>query len=264
MTLIQPATDPARAAHITPSGLSVETWGDGVPVVLVHGSLALGVPEWEMQRPLAEHGFSLRVFDRRGYGASATAPGDDYLADADDIVELMGEGAHLVGHSYGGLGVLLAAARCPERTLSLTVLEPAAGTVALHDPAWRAFVDEVSAMWTLEGSDEEWVRTFLTAVGSDPEMLGPELMADAVALTPLLRHGRTFYGCDVPVAALAAARFPKLVVSGGHFEGFEAMCRELAVLIGGELAVLEGAGHEIQFVGEPLNERLLQLWRSVA
>lgn len=118
-------------------------------------------------------------------------------------------------------------------------------------------------MWELDGSDEDWVRTFLTAVGSDPEMLGPDLMADAIALTPLLRHGRTFFDCDVPVAAFAAARFPKLVVSGGHFEGFDAMCRELADLIGGELAVVEGAGHEIQFVGDALNERLLQLWQGV-
>jgi pimeloyl-ACP methyl ester carboxylesterase len=30
--------------------------------------------------------------------------------DAEDIAEVLGRGAHLVGHSYGGLGCLLAAA----------------------------------------------------------------------------------------------------------------------------------------------------------
>ena len=33
--------------------LFVEAWGDGTPVVLVHGSLATGSDEWQAQRPLA-------------------------------------------------------------------------------------------------------------------------------------------------------------------------------------------------------------------
>jgi pimeloyl-ACP methyl ester carboxylesterase len=48
--------------------LHVERWGDGEPVVLVHGSLATGTQEWDAQRPLIEEGFPLVVFDRRGYG----------------------------------------------------------------------------------------------------------------------------------------------------------------------------------------------------
>ena len=93
----------------------VEEWGEGTPVVLVHGSLATGAEEWDSQRPLAEQGFRLSVFDRRGYGQSPFAVGEDYLLDADDIVELMGDGAHLVGHSYGGLGAMFAAACGPRR-----------------------------------------------------------------------------------------------------------------------------------------------------
>jgi pimeloyl-ACP methyl ester carboxylesterase len=62
------------------------------------------------------------VPDRRGYGRSPKARGEDFLTDADDIADLLGDGAHLVGHSYGGLGVLLAAARLPAATLSLTLL----------------------------------------------------------------------------------------------------------------------------------------------
>src|SRR5688500_17836556 len=106
--------------------LSVESWGAGTPVVLVHGSLATGAEEWEAQRPLAEKGFRLLVPDRRGYGNSPAAEGEDFLRDADDIAELMGDGAHLIGHSYGGLGVMVAAARRPEATRSLTLLEPGA------------------------------------------------------------------------------------------------------------------------------------------
>ena len=129
------STDSPTRTH---SGLHVEEWGSGTPVVLVHGSLATGAEEWEAQRPLATEGFRLIVPDRRGYGASPAATGEDYLADADDIVELMGDGAHLVGHSYGGLGVLFAAARRPEATKSLTLLEAPARVAADPDPAWEA------------------------------------------------------------------------------------------------------------------------------
>ena len=113
----------------------VESWGAGTPVVLVHGSLATGAEEWQAQRPLAEKGYRLLVLDRRGYGRSPMIEGEDFLRDADDIAELMGDGAHLVGHSYGGLGALYAAARRPEETLSLTLLEPGAFALGQRNPA---------------------------------------------------------------------------------------------------------------------------------
>src|SRR5688500_20273085 len=112
-----PGTYPSTDLH-------VEAWGDGTPVVLAHGSLATAAEEWQAQRPLADEGFRLLVPDRRGYGRSPAARGEDFLADAEDIAALMGDGAHLVGHSDGGLGALIAAARRPEATLTLTLLEP--------------------------------------------------------------------------------------------------------------------------------------------
>ena len=41
------------------------------------------------------------------------------------------------------------------------------------------------------------------------------------------------------------------------------MCASLARRIGAAQAVVEGAGHEIQFTGDPINQALLSLWRSV-
>jgi pimeloyl-ACP methyl ester carboxylesterase len=246
----------------TTSSLHVEVWGDGAPVILVHGSLATGADEWEMQRPLADEGFALLVVDRRGYGHSPTATGEDFFADADDIVELMGDGAHLVGHSYGGLGAMLAAARRPEATRSLALLEAPTPNVALEDPSWRGLVDELRDMWGADLPDDEWVVRFLSTVGSDPDELGPELLAAAVELVPVFRRGRVFLDADVPLAELAAATFPKLVVSGGHHAGFDAMCLELARRIDATHTVVAGAGHEIQFTGQPINDALLRLWRS--
>jgi len=245
------------------SDLFVETWGDGAPVLLVHGSLAIGTEEWEAQRPLADEGFRLVVFDRRGYGGSAGAAGEDYLRDADDIADLMGDGAHLVGHSYGGLGALFAAARRPDATRSLVVLEPPVLTLGRDSAAAQSLTADVRQMWEQDGlSDEEWVVRFLKAVGSDPDEFPPEFLATAVPVVPVLRGGRPVFEAPLPLAELAAASFPKLVVSGGHNAGFEAICDDLAERIGASRTVIAGAGHEIQFTGPPLNEQLLALWRS--
>ena len=244
--------------------LFVESWGAGTPVVLVHGSLATGAEEWQAQRPLADERFRLLVLDRRGYGRSPAVQGEDFLRDADDIADLMGNGAHLVGHSYGGLGVLFAAARRLDATLSLTLLEPAAFALGQHHPAARALVADVRRLLDQDLPDEAWVVRFLKLVGSDPDALSPELIAAAVPLVPVLRRGRPMWEGEPPLAELASAAFPKLVVSGGHSAGFDAICDDLAERIGASRSAVEGAGHEIQFTGPPLNEALLALWRAAS
>ena len=244
--------------------LFVDSWGAGTPVILVHGSLATGAEEWHAQRPLANEGFRLVVLDRRGYGRSPAVEGEDFLRDADDIADLMGDGAHLVGHSFGGLGVLFAAARRPEATLSLTLLEPCAFTLGQHHPAARTLMADVRLLWDRDLPDEDWAVCFLEAVGSAPDALSSELIAAAVPLVPVVRRGRPIWDAELPLAELRSAAFPKLVVSGGHSAGFDAICDDLAGQIGASRTVVAGAGHEIQFAGPPINEALLALWRTAS
>ena len=121
-------------------------------------------------------------------------------------------------------------------------------------------LDGVRRMWDLDLPDEEWVARFLKAVGSDPDEFPPEFLAAAVPLVPVLRRGRPPLYSELPLAELAAAPFPKLVVSGGHSAGFDAICDDVAERIGATRAEVSGAGHEIQFTGAPINEALLSLW----
>src|SRR5262249_31455825 len=106
-----------------PGPLEGHAWGTGPRVLLVHGNILNGPLSWAQQRPLAERG-RLEGLNRRGYGQSPPSERQDFAVDARDIADLLAGGAHLVGHSYGGIGALLAAAAWPQAVRSLTVIEP--------------------------------------------------------------------------------------------------------------------------------------------
>lgn len=53
-------------------------------------------------------------------------------ADAEDVAKLLTKRTHLVGHSYGGLGVTLAAEEDPKMVRSLTLIETPADFTREH------------------------------------------------------------------------------------------------------------------------------------
>ena len=61
---------------------------------------------------------------------------------------------------------------------------------------------------------------------------------------------------EIPLDALAAAPFPTLAISGAHSAAFDAVCEALEERSGALRAVLPGAGHGPQRLGEPFNELL--------
>jgi pimeloyl-ACP methyl ester carboxylesterase len=65
---------------------------------------------------------------------------------------------------------------------------------------------------------------------------------------------RPAWHAEPPFEVLAAASFPKLVISGGHSPVFEALCDRVAERLGGaERAVISGRGHTIPGTGEAYN-----------
>ena len=82
-------------------------WGTGTPVVLIHGWPA-NADMWEHQALfLAERGFRVISYDRRGFGRSSQPyTGHEYNTLADDLATLMDKldlhNAALVGFSMGG------------------------------------------------------------------------------------------------------------------------------------------------------------------
>ena len=123
--------------------LHVTTWGEGPRAVLVHGSMSFGELAFSEQRPLAER-WRLELLDRRGYGRSPERDGRvDFAEDARDLAAALDEPAHVLGHSYGGLVCLLAAALRPEQVRSLTVIEPPAFALARGDAAVEKVIADI-------------------------------------------------------------------------------------------------------------------------
>ena len=88
--------------------LYVKEWGEGRPVILIHG-WPLSADMWDAQMmALAENGFRAIAYDRRGFGRSDQPwSGYDYDTLADDLAEVMAAAgvtadATLVGFSMGG------------------------------------------------------------------------------------------------------------------------------------------------------------------
>ena len=236
--------------------LHIEHWGErGSEVLLVHGSVMNGEMTWAEQRPLADR-WRLVVVDRRGYFPNPPADHEDFAEDVPDVIELLGDGAHLVGHSYGGVISLLAAAQRPELVRSLTVIEPPAFSVALDSPEVAAFVAGMRPYWLHGPRDpESFLRGFLEMVGSSaqlPSPLPPPLLQNA----KLLMVERLPTEAAIPLETLREAPFPKLVVSGAHSRIFDAVCDVLERELGAERAVIPGAGHSVPRTGSPFNNRV--------
>lgn len=87
--------------------LYVKDWGSGRPVVLMHG-WPLSADSWDDQAmAIAEAGFRVIAYDRRGFGRSSQPwSGYDYDTLADDLAAVLeqtrAKDATLVGFSMGG------------------------------------------------------------------------------------------------------------------------------------------------------------------
>jgi pimeloyl-ACP methyl ester carboxylesterase len=223
-------------------------------LLLVHGSVVNAELTWSAQKPLAER-FEIVAPNRRGFPPGPDVERVDFEDEAVWLEEFLKPGTHLVGHSYGGVIALLAAARRPETLRSLTVIEPPAFGVARGDPAADEFMARTAQHWTSGPRDPaEFLSSFLALVGSSipPGNFAPELLQGARTLMV----ERSPAEAVIPFDELAAAPFPKLVVSGGHSPAFDAVCDVLEERLGAERAVLPGAGHSVQRLGEPFNELL--------
>jgi pimeloyl-ACP methyl ester carboxylesterase len=245
------------------TGLHIERLGVGPRVLFVHGSVSGGMATWKAQYPLADR-WTLLILDRRGFGESSPALGEDFEVDARDIAEALGEGAHLVAHSYGCVGALLAAASRPHAVHSLTLVEPTAYSVAVHQEHVRRSVEQLGAHFAgTSAAPREFLAGFFQLTGVQAKL--PDPLPPALDTTVrLLMRCRLPWTAQFSLGDLTKVAFHTLVVSGGHSPVFETICDTLAARLGAEREVISGAGHSVPRIGPPFNERLERFLVTVA
>lgn len=109
-------------------GTRIAFWreGQGSPLLLVHGG-ACDHLAWFFVVPLLARTFTVYTYDRRGRGESGNVlpyAVEREVEDVEAMLVAIGEPAHLLGHSAGGILALEAAERS-DNLLSLILYEPA-------------------------------------------------------------------------------------------------------------------------------------------
>lgn len=237
--------------------LSAEVRGAGPPLVLVHG-IAGDAARWGTSRRLAEH-FTLHALDRRGRGASGDASSyalDREIEDVVALVEAIGGDVLLLGHSFGGLLALEAAART--RVAKLLVYEPYAPAAPVAEPSATT-----QSFFALRGDPEAILVRFLLEIvqmrEEDVTMFRttpwwPRRLAAAPTIPREMAAVET-HGADL--ARLAARGTPTRFLLGERSPEFlrEATARFHAALPASDVVELAGQAHIAMDLAPDLFER---------
>jgi len=117
--------------------------GSGEPLVLLHGGQfgsGYSLDAWSLVLPTLARHFHVYALDKLGQGQTGNPKGDEYtfealLAHTHRWLQAVGiRGAHLVGHSRGGLLITRLAQEHPEVAKSLVIVD--SNTLAPEDPSF--------------------------------------------------------------------------------------------------------------------------------
>jgi pimeloyl-ACP methyl ester carboxylesterase len=239
--------------------LPTTTQGRGPDVVFVHGALgdrrqwtpiAAGLPQFRTHC----------VSRRHHWPGPMPAAGERYTYDLhrDDVVALLNQlpgPVHLVGHSYGAGVVLLAALHAPERLATLSLIEPAfgsllpeAGAGLAEEKATRAAALAqvrafVQADRHVEAAEHfiDWAQGGAGGFAKLPESIRRGLHENAPTLGPTIAGSQP----DVSPASLRGIKVPTLVVNGDRTRGYYRLIGEVtaASIPRARFAKLPGCGH---------------------
>ncbi len=236
--------------------ISYDRYGEGPPLVLVHGALSDSQSAWAMVKGLFGERFTVYAMNRRGRGESTATPEhriEDQFADVLALTESIGEPAFLLGHSGGAWCAMGGAAMRPKLVRKLVLYEPPTQTAALVD-----------AMDELEGAArrkdwDQFVRTFLLAGPKMPPQevnaiqgspLWAPLVADAQAS---LWDFRAMFKYTLDIGRFAALTMPVLLLIGSDSPRDNYLTDPLAaVLPDHRIVELQGQAHIAQALAPQL------------
>lgn len=223
--------------------------GSGPPLVLVHGTSGV-YTRWAPVLPALEERFAVYAIDRRGRGESGDSPTyaiEREFEDVAAVVDAIGEPAHLLGHSFGGI-LALEAALLTENIRRLVLYE---GIPIPDVPPFPEGTTERLQALLDAGDREELLTTFyLEVVRVAPDEIDrfrslPEWAARLASAHTLPREM-----CAIEEYYFDPQRFqdfptPTLLLRGGASPPFVKTASEAMnkILPKSQIAVLSEQGH---------------------
>jgi pimeloyl-ACP methyl ester carboxylesterase len=233
--------------------------------VLVHGTL--GSPSRWPILPALEEEFTVYIVDRRGYRESGDAANYAVEREFEDIaavVNSIGDGVNLLGHSFGGLCVLEAALLTPHLR-RMVVYEPSPLPVPGAPLNPDGIIDRLQAL--LDAGDRESVviTTFRELVGMPPEEVellktSPAFPGMVAAAHTVPRESRAEEAYRLEPERFGNLHVPTLLLQGGDSPQFlkAAIERWHAALPNSRIVTLPGQQHIAHYTAPDLFIRELK------
>ncbi|GEP98486.1 alpha/beta fold hydrolase [Chitinophaga cymbidii] len=182
-TTVGQSAKPAESGYADVNGLKMyyEVYGEGKPIVLLHGSF-MNIPlNWSQIIPLLADDRKVIVAEMQAHGRTKDIPREfSYEGMADDVSGLLKhlkiDSADILGYSMGGGIAFQFAVRHPEQLRRLVVLS---GTYA-HD-GWWPEVEASYATFTPEMFKGTPIQKQYDSLGNDPARF-PEFVKKVLSI----------------------------------------------------------------------------------
>jgi pimeloyl-ACP methyl ester carboxylesterase len=244
-------------------GIEYEVFGEGRPVVLLHGFPDTG-RLWRHQVPaLAEAGYQVIVPDLRGYGRSDKPEAVDAYSIpflAGDVLAILAQleagSAHVVGHDWGAALAWAIASFAPDTVDHLAVMSvghPATflRTLEQRQKSWYMLLFQYAGIAERWLSEDNWANFRGWARHPDADQVIAELEANG-SLTPGLNYYRaniTPESWVAPPMQLPPVQAPTMGIwSTGDVALTEVQMTDSAKSVAGSWRYerLDGPGHWMQ------------------
>jgi pimeloyl-ACP methyl ester carboxylesterase len=232
------------------TAIAYQQSGAGAPLVLVHGTGG-AYKRWSPILPALQKQFTVYAIDRRGRGESSEAPSyaiEREFEDVAAVVDSIGDGVNLLGHSFGAVCSLEAALRTPHLR-KLVLYEPPLPLPGINIYPEGA-IDHIQAL--LDAGDRPGVLiTFMRDVGRMPPhelelfQSSPAFPARVAAAHTLPRELRAHEAYRFEPERFKNLNVPTLLLLGGDSPPFFKAAIEAihAAVPNSRIVVLPGQQH---------------------